>query len=57
MFSTGTPLADKTETKVCLISRGAQSGPSPAFLVMIRNARMTLFAVSGVPTLDVKIRP
>ena len=33
--------------QVCLISRGTQSGPSPAFLVIARNARITLFAVKG----------
>ena len=54
MLSTGTPLADRTDTKVCRISRGTQSSPSPAFLVMMRNARITLFAVRGVPILEVK---
>src|SRR5690242_13743880 len=57
MLSTGTPLADRTETKVCLISRGAQSFPSPAFSVIVVNARITLFALSGVPTVDEKTRP
>ena len=51
MLSTGTPLADRTDTKVCRISRGTQSSPSPAFLVIMRNARITLFAVRGVPVL------
>ena len=57
MFSTGTPLADRTDTNVCLISRGAQPCPSPAFSVSVRNARITLFALSGVPTVDEKTRP
>ena len=50
MLSTGTPFADRTDTKVCLISRGTQSSPRPAFLVMMRKARMTLFTDNGVPT-------
>src|SRR5690242_3614569 len=29
MLSTGTPSADSTDTKVCRISRGTQSSPSP----------------------------
>ena len=49
MFSTETPLADRTDTNVCLISRGAQPCPRPAFLVIARNAWMTLSAVSGAP--------
>ena len=57
MLSTGTPFADRTDTKVCRISRGTQSSPRPAFLVMMRNARITLFAVSGVPTREAKTRP
>jgi hypothetical protein len=42
----GTPLADMTDMKVRLSSRGVQSSPRPAFLVMIGNARMRLFALS-----------
>jgi hypothetical protein len=57
MLSTGTPFADRTDTKVCLISRGTQSSPRPAFFVMIQNARITLFAVRGVPIRDAKTRP
>ncbi len=57
MLSTGTPFADSTETNVCLISLGTQLAPSPAAFVMMRNALITLFAVNGVPTLEVKIRP
>jgi hypothetical protein len=52
MLSTGTPLADSTDTKVCRISRGAQAFPSPAFSVSPWNARITLFAFSGVPTAE-----
>src|SRR5215470_17069034 len=57
MLSTGTPLADRTDTKVCLISRGTQSRPRSAFRVSARNARITLLAVSGVPTVEEKTRP
>jgi hypothetical protein len=57
MLSTGTPLADSTDTKVCRISLGAQFSPSPAAFVMIRKARITLLALSGVPIRDAKIRP
>ena len=42
---------------VCLISRGTQSSPSPAFLVTVRNARITLFALRGVPTVDANTSP
>lgn len=31
--------------------------PSPAFTVISRKARITLFALNGVPTLDAKTRP
>jgi hypothetical protein len=47
MFSTETPLADRTGANACLISRGARPCPRPAFLVRARNAWMTLSAVSG----------
>jgi hypothetical protein len=57
MLSTGTPFAERTDTNVCLISRGIQSCPSPAFFVIARNARITLFALKGVPTLDAKTGP
>jgi hypothetical protein len=31
--------------------------PSPVLSVRLRNARITLFALSGVPTLEAKTRP
>jgi hypothetical protein len=43
--------------KVCLISRGAQPRPSPAFSLIFWNALITLSAFSGVPTFDEKTRP
>jgi hypothetical protein len=36
---------------------GIQSCPSPAFFVIARNARITLFGLKGVPTLDAKTGP
>jgi hypothetical protein len=57
MLSTGTPLADSTNTKVCRISRGAQAFPSPAFSVSPWNARIMLLALSGVPTVEAKTSP
>ena len=57
MLSTGTPFADSNDTNVCLISRGAHSGPSPAFSVSALNDRMTLLALSGVPIVEAKTRP
>jgi len=57
MLSKGTSLADSTETNVCLISLGGQSFPSPDRSVIARNERMTLYALSGVPTVDAKTRP
>jgi len=57
MLSTGTPFADRTDTKVCLISRGTLSSPRPAFSVISRKAQITLFAVRGVPILEAKIGP
>ena len=57
LLPTGTPLADRIDTKVCRNSPGTQSSPSPAFLVMMRNARITLFAERGVPVLEAKTKP
>ncbi len=54
--ATGTPLAERTDTNVCLISRGAQLGPSPAFSVIRRNALITLVAVSGLPIWDAQTK-
>ena len=48
ILSTGTPLADSTDTNVCGISRGAHAFPSPAFSVSPWNARITLLAFSAV---------
>jgi hypothetical protein len=47
-------LGASTDTKVCRISSGAQAVPSSAFSVSPWNARITLLALSGVPTVEAK---
>ncbi len=57
MSSMLTPLSDRSETKLCLSSRGVHSlGSSPAALATCRNPRRTLCASSAVPTFDVNTR-
>ena len=51
IFSTGTPLSESSETKLCRSSRGVQSsGLRPADSTTSRNARRTLPGFSSVPT-------
>jgi len=49
IVSIGTSLSLRMDTNECLSSRGVQSSPMPAALVMARNARRTLPASSAVP--------
>lgn len=50
MTSTGTRASDRSETKLCLNSRGTQSLPvSPAWSTTFRKSRRTLCASSALP--------